>query len=123
MQLARQVLSISTHSHGRIPTTRRWEKRSPRDVNILNPMRTIKLIHGTTHFLGSHETSAGFVNHTRDANGVDCWLRLAPAMTCLISPFDARLVFVAARHFFNGVVGGRVHHVPAGVIVVGQGLL
>jgi len=58
MQLVSQVLSISTHSHRGIPTTRSWKKSSSSNINILNPMRTIELIQGTTNFLGSHKTSA-----------------------------------------------------------------
>jgi len=58
MQLVSQVLGISTHGHRRIPTTRSWEKGSSSNMNILNAMRTIKLIQGTTNFLGTHKTSA-----------------------------------------------------------------
>lgn len=123
MQLVSQVLGISTHGHGGIPTTRSREKGRSSDVNILNPVRTIKVIHGTTAILGSHKASARLVNNTRDSNGVDCRFLLDPAVSCLIPPFDARLVLIAARHLYDGIVGCRVHHLPAGFILVGQGVL
>lgn len=123
MQPVSQVLSISTHGHRGIPTTRSWKKGSSSDMNILNPMRTIKLIHGTTNFLGSHKTSARLMNNTGDSNGVDCWFRLDPAMSCLIPPIDTRLVFIAACHFLDSIVGCRIHHVPTGIILVAQRVL
>jgi len=63
------------------------------------------------------------MNNTRDSNGVDCWFRLNPAVTCLIPPVDTRLVFIAACHFFDSIVGCRVHDVPSGIILVAQGVL
>lgn len=63
------------------------------------------------------------MDNTRDADTVDFWPRLDPAMSCLIPPFNARLVFIATCPLYNSIEGRLIHHVPRGTIVVAQGVL